>query len=321
MYKNLFIKLKNFFKSKNSRNLRESSVYSTPPAVDVSRVREALAVLDAEGASETPTALDEERPVFILGVGWRVGSTLLQRICCTDRSLLIWGEPLGNMGIINRITEAICIIRSKGWPFQEYWLSKDRIMDLNKAFLYTEFIANLYPAAKNFRLSLQQWVYHWLGQPALDLGFTRWGLKETRLAACDALLLNWLFPKAAFLPIIRHPVNSYRSCKDAGGQNWVEPRTNNPISFSKHWNRLAMSWLNVDDSFPFIMIKYEELISGKFNFTKIKEITNLDVRPELALSVKAGSTTAATNSVSDKESRILYRSTREGMKVYNYSIN
>lgn len=291
-------------------------LYAIPPDASVDRMKAGLAALDAVGGSDTTSQLDDEGPIFICAVGWRVGSTLLQRICCTDERALIWGEPLGNMSVIPRIAEAICIAKPEAWPFQTMWLNEEEIFD-DKEKLYREFIANFYPPAKHFRASLQQWVYRWLGESAKRLGFKRWGLKETRLSASDALFVRWLFPRAVFLPIIRDPIDAYRSCQGAGGDRWVEPRTGNAEFFAAHWNRLAMSWIDADGEFPLTMTKFEDLVSGQCDFSAFKRETGLDIDPEKAIMTKSGASTPKV-SLSRRTEVLIRRVARSGMRAYGY---
>jgi hypothetical protein len=53
------------------------------------RILAAIAALDSQGAllGKTP----DDQPIFVCAVGWRSGSTLLQRLLMTDPSVLVWG--------------------------------------------------------------------------------------------------------------------------------------------------------------------------------------------------------------------------------------
>jgi hypothetical protein len=67
---------------------------------NVAQLNRTLSALDF-GAKEDD---GNESPIFLLSTGWRSGSTLLQRILVTDPSVLLWGEPLGEMALISQIT-------------------------------------------------------------------------------------------------------------------------------------------------------------------------------------------------------------------------
>ncbi len=64
-----------------------------------------LSTIDLSGPDTTDR--DAVQPIFVLTSGWRSGSTLLQRIVVTDPKLLIWGEPLGDLGLIPQITNML----------------------------------------------------------------------------------------------------------------------------------------------------------------------------------------------------------------------
>ena len=295
------------------------ALYPVPPKADVWAMDQGLKALDSFADTHAPTPLDDERPIFIAAVGWRVGSTLLQRVCCSDPSAIVWGEVLGNMGIINRISEAICIARPGGWPFPGMWMdpSDGRAGDGVK--LADDFIANLYPPSNHLREGLQQLLFTWLGEPARKLGFQRWGLKEVRLSAVDALFLRWLFPNAIFLPLIRHPFKAYQSCRAMGGDTWVEPRTNSPHAFAEHWNRLALSWVEGESLISAPVIRYEELISGAFDFSRLAGRLDLKLRPEQVVSRKAGASPEKDKYVLDRSTRsIIRRIAGKGMDAYGY---
>ena len=53
------------------------------------------------------------KPVFALASIWRSGSTLLQRLLCSDPDILLWGEPYGDAGFLPGLANsARCLLRS-----------------------------------------------------------------------------------------------------------------------------------------------------------------------------------------------------------------
>jgi hypothetical protein len=74
---------------------------------NVQQLAKSIAVLEAYAAHPIDAEKEAEAPIFLLSTGWRAGSTLLQRILVTDPRLLLWGEPMGEMTIVSRITEMI----------------------------------------------------------------------------------------------------------------------------------------------------------------------------------------------------------------------
>src|SRR5215475_4503356 len=71
----------------------------------VQELAQSLSLLEACGFDTTNSQADEDAPIFVLSNGGRAGSTLLQRILITDPRLLMWGEPMGEMALVSRMTE------------------------------------------------------------------------------------------------------------------------------------------------------------------------------------------------------------------------
>ena len=133
---------------------------------DVTELAESIASLRTCGLDTTASEIEEEAPIFLLSTGWRAGSTLLQRILITDQRLLLWGEPLGEMAIISRITEMVSHSMS---PLKlRVWESQ---VDASSSVLATSWIANLYPPSSSLRRALRSLVNEWLAKPARERGF------------------------------------------------------------------------------------------------------------------------------------------------------
>ena len=62
-----------------------------------------LAALDASARAYEEDDAESESPIFLLATSWRSGSTLLQRILVTDRRVMLWGEPLGEMALVSEL--------------------------------------------------------------------------------------------------------------------------------------------------------------------------------------------------------------------------
>src|SRR5580704_7773497 len=86
----------------------------------IGRLEQSLRVLDE--ATLEPQAQADDSPVFVASIGWRSGSTLVQRAVMTDPSIMVWGEPLAHMLFLNRLTEPLLGI-SEDWPGRSHWLS------------------------------------------------------------------------------------------------------------------------------------------------------------------------------------------------------
>jgi len=228
---------------------------------------------------------DEEEPIFLLATGWRTGSTLMQRVLVTDSSLILWGEPHGRMGFLSRLGDVLASFDRVIAPDEVILKAKADMM------LSGEWIANLYPPTSVIRQALQSMVYDWLAQPAKELGYTRWGMKEVRLGYDEAALLLWLFPKAKFVVITRNPYDSYRSAMQLGAlwERWPDRLVNDAYAYGRLWNRLALSWKSAATGFPLRLYRLEDVTSASVDFQELASFCNLDLKPEAAIGKKVGS--------------------------------
>jgi hypothetical protein len=283
---------------------------------EADQLARSLANLPPDTAQCASAEKDAEAPIFLLSNGWRAGSTLLQRILVTDSRLFLWGEPLGDMTIVPSLAEMLG--RSLNPRNLQEW--KDQ-PDPSSLKLSTSWVANLYPSGRDFRCALRSLFDRWLSEPARHLGYFRWGFKEVRLGATEAVLLHWLYPHAKFVVISRHPYDAYRSLADArwGLVYYRHPDVpaESAASFARHWNRLAVSWSSLPPGFPSVHIKYEDLIAGKVDFRKLETWLGLEIREEEALSASVGGT-AKRAKISWYERWIIAREASEGMKALGY---
>jgi Sulfotransferase family len=259
---------------------------------------------------------EQQAPIFLLSTGWRAGSTLLQRILVTDQQLLLWGEPLGEMALVSRLAEMVSQLITP--VLLHSWGSQ---MDAKSPTLSKSWIANLYPSADDFRSAMRGLFDQWLGRPALELGFARWGFKEVRLGATEASLLHWLYPNAKFVIIYRHPYDSYRSLADSHWETYYrypDVPVNSAAGFAHLWNRLAMSWSELPPGFPCFHIKYEDLTRGQIDFRKLESWLGIKIKENLALSTSVGRTAKRKN-LTWYERLIIAREANAGMNALGYS--
>jgi len=260
---------------------------------------------------------DTAEPIFVLSTGLRTGSTLLQRVLVTDPRLLLWGEPFGDMALISRFAEMLCSA-SKFSMSQEHCI-RDNFDPLSMA---TSWIANLYPPGDDFRLALRSFFDRWLAEPARQRGFARWGFKEVRLGATEATLLSWLYPRAKFLFLSRHPYDSYRSLSDAGWHHvfdrFPDIRIDSAAGFARHWNRLATSWSELPAGFPCWRIKYEDLAGGRTDFRELESWLGVEIREQVALCASVGHT-SVRHRLAWHERLIIAHEAAHGMQALGYS--
>lgn len=298
--------------------IRESLNWVRCPRVSVPNVKqitEAIAAL--EDGRVDHLGNDAEAPIFLLGTGWRTGSTLLQRILVTDPQLLLWGEPFGEMTPVTEM--ARMIFRMSNFPGLKARYAEEVLVSSSMA---TSWIGTLYPPPQDFRSALRSLLGRWLGEPARRRGFIRWGLKEVRLGATEAVLLRWLYPRAKFVALTRHPFDCYLSLSDSGWHHVYfrrpDVRVDSAAGFARHWNRLALSWSEVPPEFPVFRVKYEDIVNRQVDFRKLEDWLGLKLNEGLALSALV-SHTAARQQLSWHQRLIISLEARSGMVALGYS--
>jgi hypothetical protein len=174
----------------------------------------------------------------------------------------------------------------------------------------------------DLRIALRAFLSRWLGRPATERGFSRWGFKEVRLGATEALLLRWLYPNAKFVILSRHPFNCYRSLADSGWHHVYhrrpDIRVDSAAGFARHWNRLALSWSELPAGFPSVHIRYEDLVQGKVDFRELESWLGIKVNEETALSVVVGQT-SIRQTLSWFERFVITSEATPGMRALGYS--
>jgi hypothetical protein len=285
----------------------------------VHHIAKSIAALHSPVSDLAQEKIDAEAPIFLLATGWRTGSTLLQRILVTDPHVFMWGEPLSEMTLVSRITEMLSDSLSPG--DLKYWRTQPSLDQLNSSEMATSWIAALSPAAGDFRSALRALFDRWLGDPTRRSGFARWGFKEVRLGAAEAIFLHWLYPKAKFLVLSRHPCDCYVSLSDANFHplyyRYPSIRVDSAAGFGRHWNHLALSWSQLPEEFPCFHIKYENLVSGHFDFRKLESWLGIEIREDIALSVSVGHSSRRSRP-SWYEHWIIAREAAPGMRALGY---
>jgi hypothetical protein len=282
----------------------------------VKQMAESMAALRA-GTSDAVNLKGTDAPILVLATGCRAGSTLLKRILVTDSRVLLWGEPFGDLALPSKIAEMVGHV-------SELYLLKERFIkdNLTSAVMATSWIASLYPPGDDFRLALRSLFDRWLCEPARQRGFARWGLKDVRLGAAEASLLHWLYPRAKFVILSRHPYDCYRSLADSGWNHVYhqrpDVRVDSAAGFARHWNRLAIGWSELPTGFPCLHIEYEDLIGGRVDFRKLESWLGIEVKENVALAVFVGQT-AVRQRLSWYERLIISHEASQGMKALGYS--
>jgi hypothetical protein len=270
----------------------------------IARIEAGIAKLD--GHTREPPPASDDAPLFVASIGWRSGSTLMQRVLMTDPSVLIWGEPLDRLAMLGRLTDAVAAIDQE-WPPADNWITSRGPTDLAR-----DWVANLYPDPGAFKAGLRAMLDAWLAAPAKARGRPRWGVKEVRWTGADGLLLRWLYPRARFVVIARHPVSAYYSLRHFGLEprkwgvwvRWPDQIIGDHQGFANHWNELALSWLAVADRLGARVIRYEDLAAGRADLAALGADLGLTLDPGVALDAKVGGSDYALTITAEEKTEI-----------------
>ena len=284
----------------------------------VARLERALARLEA--ATREAQAASDDDPVFVCGLGWRSGSTLVQRALMTDPRLLVWGEPMDIVFYLERLTQPLLAV-DEDWPAPDHWLSHRGRVDLTR-----DWVATLSPDPGWLKAGYRGFFDQWLAAPARARGFARWGFKEVRCSGAHALVLRWLYPRCALILVARHPVMAYASLRNAGFDpatgggvvRWPDWWITSAESFARLWNDLALSWWEVRDRLDVRWFRYEDLVQGQVNLDAIGASIGLKLKSSEAFGSFAGKGTLNVT-VSTAERDLINDLTAEGRALFAYA--
>jgi hypothetical protein len=226
----------------------------------------------------------------------------------TDPSLMVFGEALGRAAIIPRMTQAITAI-TPDFPH--------RSDELGRGGELKTFPANLYPPLNSLREAFRNMLLTWFAEPAFKAGFQRWGVKEVRLSAAEAMFLKWLFPRATFLVLTRHPIDVFVSSRDWSlWYSWPERPVDGGIGVVRHWNRLAVSWKSVPADWGHRIVRYEDMVA-ECDWGGLERACGLALDPERVLEKRTGGTKRKRAATKEETTTVL-RITRDGRAAMGY---
>ncbi|HEY9202186.1 MAG TPA: sulfotransferase [Gammaproteobacteria bacterium] len=248
---------------------------------EANKLSDALCVIQQRWPEDVENEA-QESPIFVFSAGWRSGSTLVQRLLMSSGKVLIWGEPLGDTAGVARLSHSLTAI-TQDWPPYSFFETTANVSDLSG-----KWVANLAPKISYLKKAHKAHFNQWLSVSSKEeFGVERWGLKEVRLTIDHARYLKWLYPDAKFLFVYRSPFNAYRSWKGNRWRSvWPGYYRKSAIAFARHWKLLLSGYLDGCADVDGLMIKFEDLVSGKIDITHLGDYLGIKDLDESVLNKK-----------------------------------
>lgn len=259
-------------------------------------------------------------PVFVLGGGWRTGSTLLQRILNSAPGMLVWGEPFSEGAVLQRLAESLLFLDPQAGRFHGQVLADDEATPPRD--IWT---ANLTPPVRHLVAAQRTMIDRLFAEPALRHGCARWGIKEVVWNGDVIELLRLLYPDARFLLLVRNPLTQWQSYRPVTRNPWFYRWPNRPIgspaSFARLWNHLAIDFVAAAQAPHTKLVRYEtlgkqEVLDEVAAFAGIESSLSPEKEEE-----KVGSSSDRRyyrTNVPQWETRTIRRLTRQGATLLGY---
>jgi len=211
-------------------------------------------------------------PIFLLSSIWRSGSTLLQRSLCTDDSIFVWGEPYADCNLVFSMSQSAKALLQDRWPSAEnYAWPCPWVFDAP----HEHFIANIYPEPAFIRGAYRQFFDHLFLEGAKFKGYSRFGAKFVRLGLDDSYFLQWIYPDARFLFLVRNPWDCWRSYK---GYRWKFRHPKPPVvtvqQFATLWQKQTSELLQYQGGNSG-WIRYEDFLQPSFDWDRLRKFCSL----------------------------------------------
>lgn len=221
------------------------------------------------------------QPIFIFSSSWRSGSTLLQRFITATGEVLVWGET---GGALNAIADAVAgwdqitadsSRRFPGGVGGKGEAAYQKFIAAPKSEHASHWIANLSPPHAEILAGLRDMFDTLYRQRAQNLGYPRYGFKETRCDLNTARQLQTLFPEARFVFLVRNPLDVILSIKR---RNWMgRPAGYTTLKYyADHWRMRAMQFRQADFG---LTLRYEDFIADPALQDQVLDYLNIQSKP------------------------------------------
>ncbi len=204
-----------------------------------------------------------DKPIFIFSAGWRSGSTLLQRMITATGEALIWGEAGGALDNFADAQDRYAQMLGPGGQRFKHGFGGNGEEQYQQLLLtgrenVHKWVACLNPPQETLFNAFHKFFEITYAEPATELGYPNWGIKEVQSGIETARFIKRLFPDAKFIFLIRNPINCLTSIKR---RNWMGHHGNaDPlIYYANHWRQLAGEFREAEFGHR---VSYEDLLSS-----------------------------------------------------------
>ena len=217
-------------------------------------------------------------PIFILSTIWRSGSTLVQRTLASDHSIQVWGEPYSDSSLIQMLAQSALALTQPNWPTEVHFINVKEVQDNPEEY----FIANWYPPMQAMVEGHRAMLDRLFQQSAIELGKSRFGAKFVRLSVNEMHYLQWLYPDAKFILLVRNPWDCWRSYK---GYHWAYRWPKGIIrtvqQFAKLWEHQTRELLSEPTSSTVTIMRYEDFLHPDFAWENLRTFCELpEINPD-----------------------------------------
>ena len=261
-------------------------------------------------------------PVFVFAAGWRSGSTLLQRMLTASREILVWGEAGGALECLADAWIRYEQMLGPGGTRFRHGFGGNGAQEF-EAFVeagqdgVNQWIACMNPPSNDIQTALGAALDRIYGQPARDLGYPRWGVKEVRSGIDTVKFIEQISPDAKFVLLVRNPFHCLESIKR---RSWVDGGAcDDPLQqFARHWERLARQFRLSDFV---IKMKFEDLTSNADEVTRLARYLELENIPfQFPDRSRADWKPTLEEGLSRREKKRLRRIVEEEMHQWGYTV-
>ncbi len=216
-------------------------------------------------------------PVFLFAAGWRSGSTLLQRLIISSGQILMWGEAGGALNDLRDVAERYAQMVGPGDAKFKYGMGGSGGDSLNNfrekgAAGVHEWIACMNMPEDAVFAGLRRYFDQVYSDPAVEMGYPGWGVKEVISGVETACFLRKLYPNAKFVFLVRDPFACLLSLKR---RKWLTGTVRNKpvVYFSKLWRDLASEFKDANFGF---YLRYEDLVKDEQILKDLQDYLEVD---------------------------------------------